>query len=88
MLIDMKKIYCTYEFLGFSIEMEARRNGREARRKAWHQMIGNVRNGLVDQVGRYLTYGGMYKGTGEYQLHVEIVLDLLPYLTNSFTNFL
>ena len=50
--------------------MEARRNGREARGNAWHLVIENVRNGFFDQMGRYLTYGGSHKGTGELQLHV------------------
>ncbi|XP_066375601.1 uncharacterized protein [Miscanthus floridulus] len=49
---------------GSSIDMEARRNGREARRNAWQVVTQNVYNGMFHQMGRYLTYGGTHKSTG------------------------
>ena len=65
--------------------MEARRNGREARRNAWQVVTQNVYNGMFHQMGRYLTYGGTHKSTGEHQLHVSLVLS--PFIFDQFLAF-
>ena len=65
--------------------MEARRNGREARRNAWQVVTENVKNGMFNQMGRYLTYGGTHKRTGQHQLHVSLVLS--PFRFDQFLAF-